>query len=194
MYAARFIRTQSRSPRGTGGACSARAFTLVELMIVIVILGILAAIVIPQFSNASQAAREATLKDDMRFLRAQTQVYLVQHNDCPPGYPGGDRTAAPTEGDFVDQMTLYTDLHGNTNASFSTVFKFGPYLSRMPQNPINGQSGIFIVGNGSPLPDASTLPLLNGSTPYGWIYKPQTQEWMANLAGNDLSGTAYSTY
>ena len=37
-----------------------RGFTLVELLIVVVILGILATIVIPQFSNASQQARENT--------------------------------------------------------------------------------------------------------------------------------------
>src|SRR3954452_20868409 len=85
-----------------------RGFTLVELLIVVVILGIMATIVIPQFSNASLQARENTLKDELRYLRVQVQVFKAQHKDIAPGYPGGDRNAAATETDFIDQMTKHT--------------------------------------------------------------------------------------
>src|SRR5438046_2546568 len=80
-----------------------RAFTLIETLIVVVILGILATIVIPQFSNASVNAKENMLKDELRYLRTQVVVYKAQHHDVPPGYPGGDRTAAPTAPDFLAQ-------------------------------------------------------------------------------------------
>ena len=52
-----------------------RAFTLVEILIVVVILGILAAIVLPKFSNASAIARASMLADDLRVIRMQVQVY-----------------------------------------------------------------------------------------------------------------------
>ena len=55
-----------------------KAFTLVEILIVVVILGILAAIVIPRFSDASHQARESALKDNVRFLRSQIQLYKAQ--------------------------------------------------------------------------------------------------------------------
>src|SRR5687768_8375233 len=101
-----------RLARGSGRD----AFTLIELLIVIVILGILATIVIPQFSNASVNARENTLKDELRYLRTQIVVYKAQHHDIPPGYPNGDRNAAPTGPDFIAQLTRPTDAFGTTAA------------------------------------------------------------------------------
>jgi general secretion pathway protein G len=164
----------------------ARAFTLVEILIVVIILGILATIVIPQFTSASQQARENSLRDDLRFMRTQVGVFKAQHRDVAPGYPGGDRTASPDEATVIDHMTLHTDEGCTTSTTSSAVFKFGPYLSRMPANPLNNMTTIMVIGNGGsiPAPDDST----------GWIYKPQTQEFVANNPGSDASGTPYSNY
>jgi prepilin-type N-terminal cleavage/methylation domain-containing protein len=171
-----------------------RGFTLIEVLIVVVILGIIATIVIPQFSNASQQARENTLKDDLRFLRLQVQMFKAQHRDIGPGYPGGNRGSTPTEPDLSDQMTKFSDEDCATSATASVSSKFGPYLSRIPMNPINGQATIHVIANGASMPNAGQLPVMNGQTPYGWIYKPQTQEWMANLGQSDSNGTAYASY
>lgn len=163
-----------------------QGFTLVEILIVVVILGILAAIVIPQFSNASHTARENMLKDDLRYLRMQITVFKAQHNDVAPGYPAGDALASPTESDFLNQMTLYTNTDAGTSGAASTTYKFGPYLSKAPANPLNGKATFIVVANGSAMPGA------DGST--GWIYKPETGELTANLTESDNNGTHYSSY
>jgi type II secretion system protein G len=61
-----------------------RAFTLIEILIVVVILGILAAIVIPQFSDASTQANNANVHSQLQTLRGQLELYKVQHVDTYP--------------------------------------------------------------------------------------------------------------
>jgi len=61
-----------------------RAFTLIEILIVVVILGILAAIVIPQFTDASTQASEASVRSQLQTLRGQLELYRVQHADQYP--------------------------------------------------------------------------------------------------------------
>lgn len=176
---------QNRFSRWGCASARARAFTLIEILIVVVILGILAAIVIPNFSGATATARNSVLKDDLRYLRTQVIVFKAQHRDIPPGYANGDFTAAPTFADFFAQMTGYTDEFSRVGAA-SDVFRFGPYLSKMPPNPINGLDTMIIVANGAP------MPAPDGST--GWIYKAQTQEILPNLTGTDENGMRYTEY
>ncbi len=151
-----------------------------------VILGILAAIVIPQFSNASHMARENTLKDDLRYLRTQITVYKAQHRDVPPGYPGNVMTATPTESDFLAQMIQFSDEQGNLSTSPSSTLKYGTYLMKMPPNPLSGLATVTVIANNS------AMPAVDDST--GWIYKPQTGEIIANTSGADRDGTSYASY
>lgn len=60
-------------------------FTLVEVLIVVVIIGILATIVVPQFSDASHEANAATLKSTLTSLR--TLIDVGYHRATPPAYP-----------------------------------------------------------------------------------------------------------
>jgi general secretion pathway protein G len=152
----------------------------------VVIIGILAAVVVPQFSNATGAARENVMKDELRYLRTQIVVYRAQHRDVPPGYPGGNISSTPTAGDFINQLTQHTDEHGNTSTIQTETFRLGPYLSKMPANPFNNLSTLIVV------PDGSAMPAPDGST--GWIYKPQTQEIIANLVGSDSNGVPFTQY
>lgn len=177
-------------PRGGSASAAARGpragFTLVELMIVITILGILATIAIPQFSTASALARENTLKDEMRYLRTQIAVYKAQHEDRAPGYPGGNLALAPTAAAFGAQMTMHTNVVGATSPVATATHRFGPYLTKLPPNPVNGLDTFLVV------PDGAAMPARDGST--GFIYKPQTLEILPNVPGNDSAGVSYAKY
>ena len=63
---------------------SQKGFTLVEILIVVVILGILAAIVIPQFTSASTEAKQSSLRSDLQTIRSQIELYKIKNSDTPP--------------------------------------------------------------------------------------------------------------
>ena len=183
------MRAQRRRTAGAvRGGGHRGGFTLIEILIVVIILGILAAIVYPELTSASRQAREGVLKDDLRFMREQIMRYRIQHDDVTPGYPPGNPAGAPNEADFIAQMTRYTDLRGNTGAAYSDVFRFGPYLTRIPDNPLTGKATILIVANGA------AIPAPDSSAAHGWMYKPETMEFVPNLTGTDLDGRAYMSY
>ena len=81
-------------------------FTLVEILIVVIILGILAAIVIPQFTNASTAAKTSAAASTAQTLRSQVALYKLQHGDKLPG-TGSGTTFSSTQ--FWTDMTTQTD-------------------------------------------------------------------------------------
>jgi prepilin-type N-terminal cleavage/methylation domain-containing protein len=180
-----------RVQRTTRSAAAARrataGFTLIEILIVVVILGILAGLAIPQLSSATSESRQAMLKDELRFLRNQIVVYRAQHRDVAAGYPGGNTAAAPTEAAFVDHLTKHTDATGNVSATASETFRYPPYLSQIPENPISRKSGVWVV-------TGATMPAADESQPYGWIYNPRLNKIAANLQGTDLQNVPFANY
>jgi general secretion pathway protein G len=107
-------------------------FTLVEILIVVVILGILAAIVIPQFTDASEQAKESSLVSDLQTMRSQIELYKIQHN----GFLPGEGTAT-----IEQAITGLTDIDGVVAAAPGTGV-YGPYLQKLPKNPFTDGRGI----------------------------------------------------
>jgi type II secretory pathway pseudopilin PulG len=163
-----------------------RAFTLMELIIFVLVVGILATVVLPQFSSDNKVARQNLLKDDLQYLRTQIAVYRAQHQDVSPGYPQGCQLIDPNAHIFADQLMLHSDINCNLSPNAGPAYPYGPYIKQLPVNPFNNSSDVIVVSNNQ------AMPAPGG--PAGWIYKAQTQEIIANLPGKDESGIPFSTY
>ncbi|MDY7009236.1 MAG: prepilin-type N-terminal cleavage/methylation domain-containing protein [Planctomycetota bacterium] len=142
-------------------------FTLVEILIVVIILGILAAIVIPQFTEASQDARESALVSDLQTFRSQIELYKIQHKDALPGAG----TAS-----FVAAMTGQTDIDGAVGTDY------GPYLQKMPTNPFNNLDTVTVEAGVGSLGDDST----------GWHFNTSNGQVHANDDDSTSDGTAHT--
>jgi len=158
-----------------------------EILIVVVLLGVLAAIVIPSIGNSATAARETTLAMDLSLLRRFIPVYAGQHLEVPPGYPNGDQSAAPTNQAFGDQAMLASNIQGQTAPRGTPGFPLGPYISNIPVNPFNKLKTVEFLADGADFPAVA-------DDSHGWIYKPATGEIRADNTGADESGMAYYAY
>jgi prepilin-type N-terminal cleavage/methylation domain-containing protein len=163
-----------------------KGFSLVELIIVVAIIGILAAIVVPQFQSHGAEAKIAAAKNNLYKLRAAIQLYATQHGDVPPGYADGNPSATPDSQVFVSQLTQYTNESGQFVDVRTPGYPLGPYLSDMPENSFNALATVTIVGNSQAFPEA------NGQT--GWVYKAASREIRLNWSGSDKQGSAYYDY
>ena len=150
-----------------------RGFTLVEVLIVVVVLGILASTVLPQFTSASSDAREAALVQNLQILRGQIQLYRMHHDDRLPAQ------GETTETKLTDVLMKRTDVDGTVNA---TGGKYGPYIiALLPPNPFNNLRSVRV---------ATTDSAADGAT--GWIYNSATGTIKANSVGNTPSGKAFT--
>ena len=141
-------------------------FTLVEILIVVVILGILAAIVIPQFTDASTEAKTSSLCSDLQTVRSQIELYKIQHNDVMPGAPA-------TGVSFELAMTTYTLQTGAQAATQAPADGvFGPYLQKIPSNPFTP-----IAADADQVESGVAAPIVGAK---GWYYNTTTGAFNAN--------------
>ncbi|MBC7821177.1 MAG: prepilin-type N-terminal cleavage/methylation domain-containing protein [Planctomycetaceae bacterium] len=153
-------------------------FTLVEVLIVVVILGILASTVLPQFMTATEDTKESALRERLQLLRGQLQLYRFHHGGTFP---------AATATDVADKLTKASTAAGTTAAPGTDGYPYGPYISQMPANPYNNGRGITVV-TGSISAAAVDSAALDGTEKVGWIYSKDTGEVKANTTGLTSDG------
>jgi general secretion pathway protein G len=145
----------------SGAVAAIPAFTLVEILIVVVILGVLAAIVIPQFSQVSAETNLTTLKGNLQTIRSQIQLYKIQHNDLLPGQE--------TFGGNVNEEAFITAMTTNDGT-------YGPYLKKMPENlyiaDLDSKDAITCVNEPGAAP--------SGNEGTGWWFNVATVDFRAS--------------
>ena len=164
-----------------------KAFTLVEMILVVTILGILGALVLPTFQGHIAKARESAAKDNLRVMRNQIELYKLQHKGVPPGYVDG--SGAPTAL-LAMQFTGTTAETGAASPSTvpSAPYLYGPYVKKLPGNPYNKLSNITYVA------EATAFSAAVDGTSGGWLYKKETGEFKINWTGTDSEGIAFYDY
>ncbi|HVQ24315.1 MAG TPA: prepilin-type N-terminal cleavage/methylation domain-containing protein [Planctomycetota bacterium] len=155
---------------------TARAgFTLVEIMIVVAILALLAAVALPQFTSEKEEGKASAMVSSLSVLRTAIDSYWTQH-DKFPGQGGPE--------EFAEQLIKATNKAGTTGAG--TGFGYGPYLrnGKLPLNPLTGTSTVRIV---------TAMPTEPTGTE-AWIYASTTGEIRCNVTGKTIDGVDYYSF
>lgn len=145
-------------------------FSIVELIIVVAVLGILAALVVPQFQGYSVDAKESVAKEGLRMLRSGIEIYTAQNTGIPPGYVDNNPQGSLDAGVFVTQLTTGKRC-----------------MSEMPVNPFNELDSLRMIGNSEPFPSSATGQ-------FGWVYQPASKTIRLDWKGSDKRGQDYFDY
>lgn len=150
----------------------ARGFSLLELVLVVVIIGLVAAIAVPKLSRGAVGTMDTTVSGNLAVLREAIEHYASEH--------GG---AYPTAANISNQLAQYSSSTGATSATKDGTYSYGPYIRTIPALPVGakkGQSGIAAA-------DGATV---------GWIYNETTGAIVTNTADTEVDslGKKYRDY
>jgi prepilin-type N-terminal cleavage/methylation domain-containing protein len=151
-------------------------FTLIEMLVVVVVLGILAMIIIPQVAVSTDDANLRTLETNLSTLRNSIELYYHQHNSNYPGaahHTTGAATASDAEAAtaMVEQMTKYSRVDGVVGNTKGGLFLYGPYLKgiNLPTNPYNNLNTVICDFDETDITVRSSA-----GTNSGWKFYPIT--------------------
>jgi general secretion pathway protein G len=147
-------------------------FSLLEMMLVVVIIGLIAAIAIPRMSRGAAGAGDSALAGSLAVMRDAIDRYAAEH--------GG---SYPTVATFVANLTTYTDASGAAQATKDSTHIYGPYLRQVPALSVGAAKG-------------NTTAAAAAATGVGWIYDATGGNISANTTSSesDASGKLYSAY
>jgi len=129
-------------------------FTLIEVLIVVVILAVLAATIIPQFTDSTKDAQESVLLTNLKILRTQIQVYRAHHGGKAPS------------GDLSELLKA-------THADGTDGGKFGPYLQFIPKNELTDSNAVIPIA-------AENAVAGDVTSDDGWIYSTTSSKLWIN--------------
>jgi len=144
---------------------SAEGFTLIELMIVVAIIGILAAIAIPRFAQMLEKSREGQTHGNLNSIHSAATIYYADQKGVWP-------TTLSASSSYA--FSLYLDFLGPVKVS--------AYFASGAQNP---------TGAGVSMASAGAAP--NGSG-IGWLYDSSNGVQYVNSTVKDSRAIPYSFY
>ncbi len=137
-----------------------KAFTLIEVLIVVIIMAVLAATIIPQFSSSTEDAKRSTLDFNVHTIRSQIEMYKIHHLG-----------QVPALANFARQMTEPTNVKGG----FDGDTPYGPYIQgQIPANPFNHSNDVVAVAAVGTVPNG----VVAGGA--GWQYDESTGGFYPN--------------
>jgi general secretion pathway protein G len=136
-----------------------RAFSLIELVIVLAILAVITAIAIPRFTRGAEGADDVGVQGDLSVLRNALEFYKLDHGAYPV------------------LASISTQLTGQTDAAGDAGTDFGPYLVSVPKLKVGANKGLNAIGA------AATAPPTVEVATVGWQYHATTGSIYANATG-----------
>ena len=157
-----------------------QAFSLVELVIVIVIIGIIAAIAVPRFSSATESANRNQVKSSAVILQNALDMAIAEHTGL------STETAATIVG-LIDpsadeDLSLLLDATDDALSSSKLVAgDLGPYLRNIPDNLLigTGSNGWIAAAEGTAIED----------TTVGWVVDKVGEMFTVGIAYNNGTST-----
>jgi prepilin-type N-terminal cleavage/methylation domain-containing protein len=150
------LRNRQRSLRGRP-----RAFTMIEILMVVAALAIIAGVVVPQVTTVMDDARNAAVLKDLREFTFAIERYRMDHNGGTPDL---------IQDETLIQLMQTTDADGNLGSG--PQYPYGPYLTTIPFNALNSVKRVFRV---------NTAPPANLANRVGWVYHPASGQIWAGL-------------
>lgn len=145
-----------------------KAFTIVEMLIVIIVLAILIGISVPRYIQTQRRAKEAAAKSHLTILRAAVERFKNDTGLYPASKFDLKRGPAAQDGYFTPPATGL-DSDGNSQPLNPARF-YGPYIYKWGRDPISNQYFGY-----------STTP-------------PNVGRVFVDVAGNDLNGVPYRSW